>query len=177
MLLIAEGSLVDISRIIFGTKIKIRCLRSGTFPIFNESKCSKARHRLYGRSEPGGIINILTKQPLPDRYASIDQIIGSYNYYRTMIDATGPLNESKTLLFRINGAYENTESFRDLVRGQRYFVAPVFTWKAGSNTTITIEGEYIRDRRTPDFGLPASATVRRLCPSAAFWVNHLTPSR
>ncbi|MBD0306521.1 MAG: TonB-dependent receptor plug domain-containing protein, partial [Nitrospiraceae bacterium] len=51
---------------------------------------------LYGRSEPGGIINILTKQPLPDRYASVDQIIGSYNYYRTMIDATGPLNASKT---------------------------------------------------------------------------------
>lgn len=110
---------------------------------------------LYGRSEPGGIINILTKQPLPDRYASIDQIVGSYNYYRTMIDATGPLNKSKTLLFRINGAYENTESFRDVVRGQRYFVAPVFTWKAGNNTTITIEGEYIRDHRTPDSGIPA----------------------
>jgi iron complex outermembrane receptor protein len=110
---------------------------------------------LYGRSEPGGIVNILTKQALPDRYASIDQIIGSYSYYRTMIDATGPLNESKTLLFRINGAYENTESFRDIVHGQRYFVAPVLTWKAGNNTTIIIEGEYIRDRRTPDFGIPA----------------------
>ncbi|MCC2644204.1 MAG: putative Ferric iron uptake protein [Nitrospira sp.] len=110
---------------------------------------------LYGRSQPGGIINILTKQPLSERYASIDQIVGSYGYYRTMIDATGPLNESKTLLFRINGAYENTDSFRDHVQGQRYFVAPVFTWKAGSNTTVTIDGEYIRDRRTADFGIPA----------------------
>jgi iron complex outermembrane receptor protein len=110
---------------------------------------------LYGRSEPGGIINILTKQPLPDRYASIDQIVGSYGYYRTMMDATGPLNESKTMLFRITGAYENTGSFRDNVQGQRYFIAPVFTWKAGSNTTITIDGEYIRDRRTADFGIPA----------------------
>lgn len=110
---------------------------------------------LYGRSQPGGIINILTKQPLSERYASIDQIVGSYGYYRTMIDATGPLNESKTLLFRINGAYENTDSFRDHVQGQRYFVAPVFTWKAGSNTTVTIDGEYIRDRRTADMGIPA----------------------
>lgn len=119
---------------------------------------------LYGRSEPGGIINILTQQPLAERYASIDQIIGSYSYYRTMVDATGPLNESKTLLFRINGAYENTESFRDIVRGQRYFVAPVFTWKAGSNTTITLEGEYIRDRRTPDFGIPAIGRGLLRCP-------------
>lgn len=110
---------------------------------------------LYGRSEPGGIINILTKQPLPERYASIDQIVGSYGYYRTMMDATGPLNEGKTLLYRINGAYENTDSFRDFVHGQRYFVAPVFTWKAGSNTTLTFEGEYIRDRLSSDGGLPA----------------------
>ncbi len=110
---------------------------------------------LYGRSQPGGIINILTKQPQAERYASISQIIGNYNYYRTMIDVTGPLNKSKTLLFRINGAYENMESFRDIVRGQRYFISPVFTWLAGNNTTITIEGEYIRDRRTPDFGIPA----------------------
>jgi iron complex outermembrane receptor protein len=110
---------------------------------------------LYGRSEPGGIINILTKQPLPDRYASIDQIIGSYGYYRTMMDATGPLNEGETFLYRINGAYENTESFRDFVHGQRYFIAPVFTWRAGSNTTVTVEAEYIRDRLSSDGGLPA----------------------
>ncbi|HJU04235.1 MAG TPA: TonB-dependent siderophore receptor [Nitrospiraceae bacterium] len=110
---------------------------------------------LYGRSQPGGIINILTKQPQADRYASIDQIIGSYNYYRTMVDVTGPLDEGKKLLFRVTGAYENTESFRDFMRGQRYFVAPVFTWNVSNQTTITVDGEYIRDRRTPDFGVPA----------------------
>ncbi|MGC4098128.1 MAG: TonB-dependent receptor [Nitrospira sp.] len=123
---------------------------------------------LYGRSQPGGIINILTKQPQAERYASIDQIIGNYNYYRTMIDVTGPLNESKTLLFRINGAYENTESFRDVVRGQRYFVSPVFTWLAGNNTTITVEGEYIRDRRTPDFGIPAIGRGLASLPDSRF---------
>lgn len=123
---------------------------------------------LYGRSQPGGIVNILTKQPQAERYASIDQIIGNYNYYRTMIDVTGPLNESKTLLFRINGAYENTESFRDIVRGQRYFVAPVFTWLVGNNTTITIEGEYIRDRRTPDFGIPAIGRGLASLPDSRF---------
>ncbi|BCA56531.1 Ferrichrome-iron receptor [Nitrospira sp. KM1] len=110
---------------------------------------------LYGRSEPGGIINIITKQPQADRYASIDQVFGSYNYYRTMIDVTGPLDEGKKVLFRVNGAYENTGSFRDFVHGQRYFIAPVFLWQAGNNTTLTFEGEYIRDRRTPDFGVPA----------------------
>jgi iron complex outermembrane receptor protein len=110
---------------------------------------------LYGRNEPGGIINIMTKQPQAERYASIEQIVGSYNYYRTMVDVTGPMNESKTLLFRINGAYEDRESFRNFVQGQRYFIAPVFTWKASDKTTFTLEAEYINDRSTGDPGLPA----------------------
>src|SRR5688572_9657831 len=124
---------------------------------------------LYGRSEPGGIINILTKQPQAERYASLNQIIGSYQYYRTMLDATGPLNENGTLRFRINGAYENTESFRDIVRGQRYFLSPVFTWQASNRTTITLEGEYIRDRRTPDFGLPAIGANVAPVPDSRFY--------
>jgi len=124
---------------------------------------------LYGRSEPGGIVNILTKQPQADRYASIDQIIGSYNYYRTMIDVTGPLDEGKKLLFRVNGAYENTESFRDVVHGFRYFVAPVFTWQASNHTTVVVEGEYIRDRRTPDSGLPAIGTGLAAVPDSRFF--------
>ncbi|MBA3752867.1 MAG: hypothetical protein H0X01_01700 [Nitrospira sp.] len=130
---------------------------------------------LYARNEPAGIINILTKQPQADRYASVEQIVGSYNYYRTMMDATGPLNESKTLLYRINGAYENNESYRDKVYGQRYFVAPVFTWIAGSNTSITFEGEYIHDCRTPDFGIPAIGGGRSPYREAGFLENPATP--
>lgn len=110
---------------------------------------------LYGRSEPGGIVNLTTKQPLPDRFASLEQIIGSYGLSRTMVDVTGPLDANKTVLFRINGAYENSGSFRDFNNSQRYFVAPVVTWNASNKTTLIVDGEYVRDRRTPDLGLPA----------------------
>ena len=110
---------------------------------------------LYGRGEPGGIINILTKQPQAERYNSFEQIFGSYNYYRTMIDSTGPLDKDGKFLYRISGAYENKESFRDIVNGQRYFIAPVFTWLAGNNTTVTFEGEYLHHRQTFDNGFPA----------------------
>jgi iron complex outermembrane receptor protein len=82
---------------------------------------------LYGRSEPSGIVNIITKQPLKESYASLETVFGSYGLYRPMIDVSGPMNESKTLRFRINGAYENAESFRDLVRSHRYFISPVVT--------------------------------------------------
>ncbi|ULA62120.1 MAG: Ferrichrome-iron receptor [Nitrospira sp.] len=110
---------------------------------------------LYGRSEPGGIVNLTTKQPLPDRFASLEQIIGSYGLSRTMVDVTGPLDANKTVLFRINGAYENAGSFRDFVNSQRYFVAPVVTWNASNKTTLIVDGEYVHDHRTPDLGFPA----------------------
>lgn len=110
---------------------------------------------LYGRGEPGGIINIVTKQPQAERYNSIEQIFGSYNYYRTMVDSTGPLDKDKKFLYRINAAYENRQSYRDFLYLQRYFVAPTFTWLAGNNTTITVEGEYIHDKSNIDQGFPA----------------------
>lgn len=109
---------------------------------------------LYGRSEPSGIVNIITKQPLSEYYASLETIFGSYGLYRPMMDVSGPMNESKTLRFRINGAYENAESFRDSVQSHRYFISPVVTWDAGSNTSLTFEGEYVHNNQTFDPGIP-----------------------
>lgn len=68
---------------------------------------------LYGRSDPGGIINQVTKAPLKHRYAATELIVGNYNLYRPTIDVGGPLNESKTLTYRFNGLYESSESFRE----------------------------------------------------------------
>lgn len=110
---------------------------------------------LYGRNEPAGIINIVTKQPLSERYVSLETVFGSYGLYRPMLDVSGPLNDSKTVRFRVNGAYENSESFRDVVRSHRYFIAPVIAWDAGSNTTLTFEGEYVHNNQTFDPGVPA----------------------
>lgn len=123
---------------------------------------------LYGRSEPGGVINIQTKQPLASRYYSLETIFGSFGLYRPTIDATGPLNENKTLLYRFNGAYENSDSFRDFVNSSRWFAAPVLTWKIGHNTTLTLEGEYLRDNRTIDRGIPAMGTRPAPIPLTRF---------
>ena len=53
---------------------------------------------LYGRVEPGGMVNIITKQPLATPYYSLKQQFGSFDLYRTSIDATGPLTKDDTLL-------------------------------------------------------------------------------
>ncbi len=50
---------------------------------------------LFGRIEPGGLINLVPKQPLDHAYYSLQQQLGSFDFYRTTLDATGPLMEDK----------------------------------------------------------------------------------
>jgi iron complex outermembrane receptor protein len=60
---------------------------------------------LYGRLDPGGMVNVITNKPLDTPYYSLQQQFGSYDLYRTSIDATGPINEDKTLLYRLDYSY------------------------------------------------------------------------
>ncbi|MCC6141402.1 MAG: TonB-dependent receptor [Nitrospira sp.] len=110
---------------------------------------------LYGRADPGGIINQVTKSPLKTPYYSAEMIVGSYGLYRPTIDIGGPLNDSKTLTYRFNGLYESAESYRDGVKSERVFLAPTFGWEISSRTTLRIEGEYLYDRTPIDRGLVA----------------------
>ena len=110
---------------------------------------------LYGRSDPGGVINQITKAPLRNSYYSGEMIIGSYGLYRPTFDIGGPLNESKTLTYRFNGMYESAGSYRDGVDSKRIFLAPTFGWEIGPRTTFRFEGEYLYDRLPIDRGLVA----------------------
>lgn len=110
---------------------------------------------LYGRSDPGGVINQITKAPLRNPYYSGEMIIGNYGLYRPTFDIGGPLNESKTLTYRFNGMYESAGSYRDGVDSKRIFLAPTFGWEIGPRTTFKFEGEYLHDRLPIDRGLVA----------------------
>ena len=101
---------------------------------------------LYGLVEPGGIINITTKEPLDAPYYAVEQQVGSLAFYRTTVDATGPLNTDKSLLYRMNMSYENNGapfgSFIDLTHSQSLFLAPVVKWNIDGSTWVKLEAEY-----------------------------------
>jgi iron complex outermembrane receptor protein len=79
---------------------------------------------LYGNCDPGGTINLVTKKPLDTARAEVNLFYGSYDHYRAQGDVTGPLNSSKTLLYRFNAGYDNTNSFRTGVYAKSYELAP-----------------------------------------------------
>jgi len=115
---------------------------------------------LYGQGLLGGAVNYVTKQPLSEPYASMEASVGSFNFYRGALDLSGPLNDSRTVLYRLNMAALTTENIVDFFQDQQYFVAPVITWQIGERTRITLDAEYsARFRDGAIIGLPVEGTI------------------
>ncbi|MBD2463170.1 TonB-dependent siderophore receptor [Oscillatoria sp. FACHB-1407] len=123
---------------------------------------------LYGLTQPGGIVNIVTEQPLPDPYYSVEFTGGQFSFYRPEIDISGPLTEDEDLLYRLNLAYQNSGSFRDFVNDERFFIAPVLQWNLSDATSLTLEGEYLYDNPVFDRGLTALSDGSLVLPIDRF---------
>jgi iron complex outermembrane receptor protein len=114
---------------------------------------------LYGGAAPGGTINVVTKQPLQDPFYAIDATIGNYDFYRGGIDLSGPLNDSRTVLYRLNASYLDRGSFVDFYEDQKFTISPTVSFTIGQRTSLTLEGQYTDSSYTPYFGIPAVGTV------------------
>jgi iron complex outermembrane receptor protein len=116
---------------------------------------------LYGRIEPGGIVNITTKKPLATPYYALQQQFGSYDLYRTTVDATGPIDDAKTLLYRFNATYLDNGSFKDMVNNDRVFIAPTLSWRPNDKFEANLELEYKHDNFVNDYGVPVLKGANR----------------
>jgi iron complex outermembrane recepter protein len=121
--------------------------------------------------DPGGCINLVTKKPLPVDRKEISISAGSFSTIRGALDFTGPLNESKTLLYRINGAYQEARSYRDLVGNKSLLVSPSFSYIPNDRTAINVEMILSNmtgnlDRGQPIFGAVAGVTDLKSTPTS-----------
>jgi iron complex outermembrane receptor protein len=92
---------------------------------------------LFGRGEHGGVVNYITRTPYFGNGFSLDQGFGSYDFYRTSLDANWQLVPDKSAV-RLDAAYENSDSFRDFVHGERYFFAPALLCRIDDKNTLTL---------------------------------------
>lgn len=114
---------------------------------------------LYGQGDPGGIINIVTNKPLPNAAYSANVTLGNFRFYRSELDATGPLNAGKTVLYRLNVAGQKADSFIDYANRNLAAIAPSVTWLMSSRTTLTVDADYLRRWSNDPYGLPAEGTI------------------
>jgi iron complex outermembrane receptor protein len=131
---------------------------------------------LYGEVAAGGILNLVTKKPVFQNGGEVSFRAGSYNLYKPSIDLYGSLNNSDKIAYRFNTTYESANSFRDKVSSERIYFNPSFLIKAGKHTDILVEGDYLNDNRTLDYGTGAVnyeiANVPRSRFLGASWSNY-----
>ena len=94
---------------------------------------------LYGNAAAGGSINRVTKKPLDEKRQAVNFQMGSFNTLRATADFTGPLNEDKSLLYRLNIGYENAGSFRDLQKEKNVVIAPSFSFLPNEKTRVNFD--------------------------------------
>lgn len=106
---------------------------------------------LFGQVAPGGILNMVTKQPKFKFGGEISMRAGSYDLYKPSFDIYGPA--SSAIAYRLNGTYETAGSFRDNVSSKKYYINPSLLFKLGKKTELIAEGDYLYNEFTPDFGI------------------------
>ncbi|MFD3276550.1 TonB-dependent siderophore receptor [Aquirufa echingensis] len=105
---------------------------------------------LYGNVAAGGVLNLVTKKPKFNFGGEISLRTGSWGMYKPSVDVYGGL--SKNIAVRLNASAEQANSFRVGVSSERVYVNPSILFKLGKKTELIVEGDYLADQRTPDFG-------------------------
>jgi catecholate siderophore receptor len=124
---------------------------------------------IFGRGGGGGVINRVTKEAhfSPSREVSVTG--GSFYNRRISGDLNQPLGDKAA--FRLNGVYENSDSFRRFVNLNRVAFNPTLTIAPGSRTRITVGYEFARDRRVADRGITSFQGRPADVPSDTFYGN------
>lgn len=112
---------------------------------------------LYGRSDPGGTFNIVSKQPQRERNLTLGSQWNDEGLRRGTLDATGALDPGGKLRYRLNALAEGGDSFREHVHSERYGASPVLSWQPNDATQLVLEADVMRNNRPLDRGLTGYA--------------------
>jgi iron complex outermembrane receptor protein len=90
----------------------------------------------------GGLVNYITKKPYDYLGGEVSYTQGSYDLSRIAADFNTPVNEDKSLLFRINTAYQKENTFQDQGHGTTFVIAPSFAYKVNDRLTLRLDADF-----------------------------------
>ncbi|SFG11275.1 iron complex outermembrane recepter protein [Novosphingobium sp. CF614] len=122
---------------------------------------------VFGRGEPGGTVNIITrKATLDNTFGSFSASAGSFDTYRVEGDYNLALSDK--LAVRLNGAAQDAGSFRDTIESNKIVASPSVLFQPTSSTSLSYEMEYV-DQEVPfDRGVVAIDGVLGRIPRSTF---------
>ncbi|MBN3865535.1 TonB-dependent siderophore receptor [Pseudomonas frederiksbergensis] len=110
---------------------------------------------LYGRGSSGGLINSISKKPNFTPKQEVGVSFDSEGKKRTQFDAGWADQQQNDKAFRVTGALENSDTFRDDGNIDRKAIAPSAYFKLSDNLELNLGATYLYDKRLIDFGIPA----------------------
>jgi len=106
---------------------------------------------MFGRGGAGGVVNRVMKEAGSQSVREFSFQAGMFDNRRVTMDVDEPINNKVAI--RLNGVYENSDSFRDYVGLERYGVTPTVSVSPSDRTKITLRYEYLNDSRVADRGI------------------------
>ena len=110
---------------------------------------------LYGRSEPGGLVNVVPRALSATPRLGLEQTVGQYGLSHTVVEAGGALNADKSLLGRASVSYDEGGSNRDFVVNKLGAFNATLAWVPGDDTRVALTLDRNAQKYRNDFGIPA----------------------
>ncbi|MFD1333245.1 TonB-dependent siderophore receptor [Methylopila musalis] len=107
---------------------------------------------LYGRAQPGGFVNLVTKRPTDTPVNEVFARVGNHAYLESGFDVGGKVDAEGALTYRMIAAGRLAETQIDYQKDQRILLAPSFTWRPDDRTSLTVQAVYQHDPHTSDAG-------------------------
>lgn len=97
---------------------------------------------LYGQTDPGGFINMISKRPTATPHYDVEGTFGSFNRIQGAFDIGGPIDKNGEFLYRLVGLARQSDTQTDFMQDNKLFIAPSFTWRPTTDTSFTILSQY-----------------------------------
>ncbi|BFK78108.1 TonB-dependent siderophore receptor [Sutterella wadsworthensis] len=105
---------------------------------------------LFGDSQPGGVVNLVTKKPTKTPQHSVSISGGSNKYVQGGFDFADNATEDGTKRYRIVAMVNREDSFLDGVDKHRVYLAPSFTIDVSDRTSLTFLANYLKEKGKPN---------------------------
>ncbi|HFK5793875.1 TPA: ferrichrome porin FhuA [Enterobacter asburiae] len=115
---------------------------------------------LYGKSSPGGLLNMVSKRPTTEPLKEIQFKVGTDSLFQTGFDFSDAIDDDGVYSYRLTGVARSNNSQQEGKGEQRYAIAPSFSWRPDDKTTLTFLSYFQNEPETGYYGwLPKEGTV------------------
>ncbi|WP_312664128.1 ferrichrome porin FhuA [Pantoea sp. CTOTU49201] len=115
---------------------------------------------LYGKSNPGGVVSLVSKRPTQETLREVQFQMGTNNQFSTGFDFGGSLDDDGVYSYRLTGLARSADAQQEMNKEKRYTIAPSFSWRPDENTRFDLLTYFQNEPETGYYGwLPRQGTV------------------